>query len=329
MGERMKYRLLGNSNLRVSAVGFGCWEMAGDIYGHIDQDEVVRAIHQALDLGVTLFDTAPGYGNGRSEALLGQALRTRRAEAVITTKCGQYWSAERGFYRDSSRATILRGIDESLRRLQTEYVDLLLIHWPDTTHTFDEAMGALNEAVQAGKARYLGVSNFRAEQLRACAPLAPLIANQVGYNLFDRRWEREMFATAGSLGIGIMAYGPLAHGLLTGTFTTQTRFEPSDWRSSGDVFGQPLLAPENFGPNLQVVERLKALAQELGTTLPRLSLAWVLQNPLVGSALSGTRRTEEIEENVAALDLQLTAHTMEHLAQIMAGAAGQTDQVPT
>ncbi len=325
----MKYRMLGNSNLRVSAVGFGCWEMAGDIYGHIDQDEVVRAIHQALDLGVTLFDTAPGYGNGRSEAILGHALRTRRAEAVIVTKCGQYWSSERGFYRDSSHATILAGIDASLRRLQTDYVDLLLIHWPDTTHTFVEAIGALHDVVQAGKARYIGVSNFRAEQLRACAPLAPLVANQVGYNLFDRRWEREMFATARSLGIGIMAYGPLAHGLLTGTFTAQTRFEPSDWRSTGDMFGQPLLTPENFGQNLLVVERLKALAQEVGTTLPRLALAWVLHDPLVGSALSGTRRPEEIEENVAAIDVQLTAPIMERIARIMAGAAGQTDQVPT
>src|SRR2546421_7693271 len=268
----MEYRALGSSALRVSAVGFGCWEMEGPFYGHIGTGEVNRAVHRALELGVTVFDTSPGYGNGRSEEVLGGALHGRRAEAVVVTKCGQYWSGERGWYRDSSRATILRSIDGSLRRLQTDYVDLLLIHWPDTALPFEEAMAALNDLVQAGKARYIGVSNFRSDQLRTCAALAPLVANQVGYNLFDRRWEREMFPTAGSLGVGIMAYGPLAHGLLTGAFTPQTVFEPADWRSLGDVFGQPLFTPENLARNLGVVERLKGVAQDVGTTLPRLAL---------------------------------------------------------
>lgn len=324
----MEYRALGNSDLLVSAVGFGCWEMAGDIYGYIDEDTVTEAIHRALDLGVTLFDTSPGYGNGRSEEVLGRALRGHRVQAVIATKCGQYWSPERGWHRDSSRATIFRSIDDSLRRLQTEYVDLLLIHWPDTTHTFVEAMGALNDLVQAGKVRYMGVSNFRADQLRACATLGPLVANQVGYNLFDRRWEREMYPTAQSLGIGIMAYGPLAHGLLTGSFTVETVFEPSDWRSMGDVFGQPLLTPDNFAQNLRVVERLKAMARELDTTLPRLALAWVLRNPQVSTALSGTRQPREIEENVAALDVRFSEVALQEIEAIIAGAAGQTDRVP-
>ena len=324
----MEYRALGKSALHVSAVGFGCWEMAGEVYGHIDQDEVIRAVHRALDLGVTLFDTSPGYGSGRSEETLGRALRGHRTEAVITTKCGQYWSPEHGWYRDSSRATIFRSIDDSLRRLQTEYVDLLLIHWPDTTHSFAEAMGALNDVVRAGKARYVGVSNFRSDQLRACAALAPLVVNQVGYNLFDRRWEREMFPTARSLGIGIMAYGPLAHGLLTGTFSAETVFEPSDWRALGDVFGQPLFRPDNFAQNLRVVEQLKELARTIGTTLPRLALAWVLRHPQVGSALCGTRRPEELEENVAALDVHLSEVILQEIEAIMSGAAGQTDQVP-
>jgi aryl-alcohol dehydrogenase-like predicted oxidoreductase len=325
----MEYRQLGNADLRVSAIGFGCWEMAGDVYGPIDEGEFTRAVARALDLGVTLFDTAPGYGKGHSEEVLGHALVGRRGDAVVVTKCGQYWSDGHGWYRDSSRATILRSIDDSLRRLRTDYVDLLLIHWPDTSRPFAEAMDALNAVVAAGKARYIGVSNFRAAQLRACAALAPLIVNQVGYNLFDRRWEHEMFPTARDLGIGIMAYGPLAHGLLTGSFTVDTTFEPSDWRARGDVFGQKLFVPGNFSRNVQVVERLKGVAQQLGTTLPRLALAWVLRHPQVGVALSGTRRPAEIEENVSALDVPLTDAVLQEIASIMAGAAGLSAEVPS
>lgn len=324
----MEYRLLGAAGPRVSAIGFGCWEMAGDTYGPIDDGEATRAVQRALDLGVTLFDTAPGYGNGHSEEVLGRALRGRRAEAVVVTKCGQYWSAQRGWYRDSSRPALLASIDDSLRRLETDYVDLLLIHWPDTAMPFAESMTALREIVAMGKARYIGVSNFNAAQLRACADLAPLIANQVGYNMFDRRWERAMFPTAGEVGAGIMAYGPLSHGLLTGAFTAQTVFEPTDWRSHGDVFGQPLFVPGNFAQNVRVADELQALAGELGTTLPRLALVWVLHNPQVTVALSGTRKPAEIEENVSALDVRLSATDLAHIDSILAGAAGQTEQPP-
>jgi aryl-alcohol dehydrogenase-like predicted oxidoreductase len=325
----MDYCNLGDSDLRVAAIGFGCWELAGSIYGHIEVDEVTTAIHRALELGVTLFDTAPGYGNGRSEELLGRALRGHRREALIATKCGQYWSDAQGWYRDSSQETVIRSVEESLRRLDTDYLDLLLIHWPDPTHSFDESMGALNDLIHAGKTRYVGVCNFRSDQLRACAALAPLVANQVGYNLFDRRWEREMFPTAESLGIGIMAYGPLAHGLLTGSITAQTVFAPTDWRAAGDLFGQPLLTPENAPQNLAVVGRLKEVAQDLGTTLPQLALAWVMHHPQVGIALTGVRTACEIEDNVAAVSLQISDATLRDIEAIMAGAAGQTDQVPS
>jgi aryl-alcohol dehydrogenase-like predicted oxidoreductase len=324
----MEYGFLGTSSLHVSAIGFGCWEMAGDIYGHIDEREAVQAVHHALDLGVTVFDTAPGYGKGHSEEMLGRALRGRRHEAVVVTKCGQYWSDERGWYRDGSRSTLLRSVDESLRRLQTEYVDLLLVHWPDLSTPFAETMGALNDIVSLGKARYIGVSIFHSEQLRACAALAPLAANQVGYNLFDRRWEREMFPTARELGIGIMAYGPLAHGLLTGTFTLETRFDASDWRSRGDVFGQPLFSPENFARNVGVAERLKEVARNLDTSLPVLAVAWVLRHPQVGVALLGTRRPDEIAHNVQALELHLSDEVLRVIDAIMVDAAGQIDQPP-
>ena len=158
--------------------------------------------------------------------------------------------------------------------------------------------------------------------------MAPLVANQVGYNLFDRRWEYEMMPTARELGVGIMSYGPLAHGLLTGTFNAETTFEEGDWRRSRPIFGQTLFSADNFGPNLQVVDRLKQVAAQLETTLPRLALAWVLSNELVAVALSGTRRPAELDENVGALDVALTPEIHREINDIMTGAAGLAALMP-
>ncbi|HVC35575.1 MAG TPA: aldo/keto reductase [Chloroflexota bacterium] len=324
----MEYRNMGQSDLVVSAVGFGCWEMGGG-YGSIDHQDVTRAIRRALELGVTLYDTARGYGAGRSEALLGQALGDDRKNVVVVTKCALPTRPGQKPRRDARYESIVEDCEQSLRSLGTDYVDLLLVHWPDVETPIPESMRALNDLQAAGKVRYVGVSNFSAAQIRECREHAPIVANQVGYNLFDRRWEYEMFPTAGELGMGVMAYGPLAHGLLTGAFTTETKFDDTDWRSRGIIFGQSLFTPDNFGKNLEVVERLKAFASDKGTTLPRLALAWVLSNPRIAVGLSGTRRPAEIEENVEALAINLSADDKRHLDDIMRGAAGQVEAIPT
>lgn len=333
----MLYRRMGNSDLTVSAIGFGCWEMGGT-YGSFVEQEVIAAIHRAIDLGVTLFDTARVYGlvtndgvpsgAGRSEEMLARALGPRRKEVLVVTKGALPTRVGQPTGRDSRYQSIIDDCELSLRALQTDYIDLYLIHWPDVKVPFEEPMRALNDLIAAGKVRYIGVSNFSADQLNASRPHAPIITNQVGYNLFDRRWEREMFPTAADLGLGIMAYGPLAHGLLTGTFTPQTSFEPSDWRSRGVIFGQALFQGENFGQNLAVVEQLKVVAARKGVSLPRLALAWVLANPLVSVALTGARNAAEIEDNVTALDIVLTDDERAELDTIMQGAAGQVDAVP-
>jgi aryl-alcohol dehydrogenase-like predicted oxidoreductase len=338
----MQYRRMGNSDLTVSAIGFGCWEMGGT-YGSFDEREVIAAIHRAIDLGVTLFDTARVYGfdpvranndltqasgAGRSEELLARALGPRRKDVLVVTKGGLPTRPGQPPARDSRYASVIEDCELSLRALQTDYIDLYLIHWPDPKVPFEEPMRALNDLVAAGKVRRVGVSNFSAAQLREARAHAPIITNQVGYNLFDRRWEREMFPTAEELGIGIMAYGPLAHGLLAGTFTPQTTFEESDWRSRGVLFGQALFKDENFARNLAVVDKLKAVAARKGISLPRLALAWVLANPLVSVALTGARNAAEIEDNVAALDIALTDDERAELDGIMRGAAGQVDAVP-
>lgn len=325
----MEYRRMGGSDLEVSAIGFGCWELGGTNYGPIDEAAAVAAIQRAIDLGVTLIDTAPGYGFGHSEEVLGRALGARRKDVVLVSKTAVSWDPVT-FTRkmDSRYSTVKRINEESLRRLGTDYLDLLLIHWPDVDTPLEETMRALNDLRQEGKARYVGVSNFTSYELRESRTHAPICANQVGYNLFDRRWEREMFPTAQALGIGVMAYGPMAHGLLTGAMGRGTTFQPTDWRSSGVLFGQSLFSAENLPHNLELVERLKGIAQRLDTTLPRLALAWVLRQPAVSVALSGCRTVAEIEENVRALEVPLSDAVIGEMDEVMAGAAGQVDEVP-
>jgi aryl-alcohol dehydrogenase-like predicted oxidoreductase len=217
--------------------------------------------------------------------------------------------------------------EESLTRLQTDHVDLLLVHWPDADTPIAETMRALEELKAEGKTRHVGVSNYTAYELREARGQVPICANQVGFNLFDRRWEREMFPTAREIGVGIMAYGPMAHGLLTGTLARENTFDERDWRRHGVLFGQRLFGP-NLGANLDVVDKLGGVAADLNTTLPRLALSWVLRNPAVSVALSGCRSPREIEENVEALDVTIPDEALAEIDAIMAGAAGQTDIVP-
>lgn len=329
----MEYRRFGQTDLQVSAIGFGTWPIGGARYGTSDDADAERAIHAALDAGVTCFDTAPSYGNGHAEELLGRVLRGRRGEVVIVSKGGLIWDeGSHVLGRDSRRARLEALIDESLRRLGTEYLDLYLIHWPDPATPFEETMAALEGLVRGGKTRYIGVSNFTGEQVRQSVGAlhgTPLAANQVGFNLFDRRWATSAFATCDALGVGVMAYGPLAHGLLTGAFTTGTTFEATDWRAGGTIFGQPLLAPGNFARNLAVVERLQAIAAAKGATLPQLALAWVLAHPIVTTALVGARNAREIADGAGATAMRLTPDDLRDIDAVMRDAAGMTDELPT
>lgn len=324
----MQYRRMGDSDLTVSAIGFGAWEISG-AYGSYVEQEVIAAVGRSLDLGVTLFDTARAYGAGQSEELLGRALGSRRNEAIVVTKGGLPTRPGLKERRDGRYQTLIDDVDFSLQSLKMDHVDLLLQHWPDPQTPIEESMRALVDIQKAGKARYIGVSNYHPQMLREAKQHAPIITNQVGYNLFDRRWERQMFPTARELGVGVMAYGPMGHGLLTGAFSSATAFEQNDWRRRGVVFGQHLFMPDHFPSNLAVVDQLSALAREIGTSLAPLALAWVLRDPLVAVALSGTRKPEEIEENVKALDVAFTPQVLSRLDTIMAGASGQVEALPT
>jgi aryl-alcohol dehydrogenase-like predicted oxidoreductase len=323
----MRYRPFGKTGLEVSVVGFGCWPMAGDRYGAIEDDEAIKAIHRALERGVNCVDTAPAYGGGHSEEVVGRALAGRRRDVILVTKCGVKVPppGQLGPLRDASRANILREIDASLRRLHTDWVDVLLVHWPDSGTPFDETMRALDEIVASGRARFVGLSNFTEAMMAECMRARRVDVIQVGYHMFDRRQETETFPYCLAHGIGVMGYGSLGHGLLTGAFTAGTTFDPGrDWRGNGVAFGQPIFRGENFRKNVAVVERLRReVAEPRGVPVSQIALAWVLGHPAVSTALVGARTPAEVDANDAGADLELSGAERAAIDTIISDVAGR------
>ncbi len=317
----MEYRPFGKTDLKVSAIGFGCWEIGGT-YGRIDESRFQRAVHQAIDDGITCFDTAEAYGMGVSEEAVGRALGARRRDVSIVTKFGVGYE-EMPNRRDSSRQRVTASIERSLKRLQTDYVDVYMVHWPDPETPLDETMQALDDIVHQGKARYIGVSNFRRAQIEAAMGLRRVDVVQYGWNMFDRRMQAEIFPYCAAQQIGVMAYGSLAYGLLSGTFNAGMQFEESDWRSRGGMMGnlnlfRTLFGPEHFPRNLQAVDDLKRLAAKCNKTLPQFALRWTLSNPVVGTALVGFREPAEVSENLGALGWTISDADMAEIDAILA-----------
>ena len=321
----MEQRRFGDSDLVCSVLGFGTWEMSTTEYGHIDVDEASAAVNAAIDRGITLIDTAEVYGPYHSEEILAKALGPRRKDIVLVTKVGFVYSAEgKNIGRRSEYDYIIERAEGCLRRLNTDWIDLLLIHWPDHETPYDEPIRALETLKASGKIRHYGVSNFAPAMMAACEQGGHIAANQVGYNLFDRRMEKAVLDYCVEHGIGFMAYGTLAYGLLTGAFTPETTFVDWDWRSSGVAFGLPLFRRDNFLKELRVVARLQELAARYEKSVAQLAIAWVLGNPAVTVSLVGMRNTRELEENIAAVDWKLTDGDKAEIDRIF-----QEENVPT
>lgn len=299
----MRERTFGDSGLASSVIGFGGWPMGRGQYGDFDDDSAIAATHRSYDLGITLYDTAAVYGWGYGEQLMGKAIKPFRNDIVLVTKGGREWVRDNPDRRaatvsNSDHATLLQSIDESLTRLDTDYIDLFLIHWPDHTRTFEEPMRALEDAKTAGKIRYTGVSNFTPEMMAQCREHSPIVTNQIGYHIFDRRAESDVMPFVDANGMGVMAYGTLAHGLLSGAWSADHSFGDNDWRANGANFGLASFGEENLAKNIAVVDKLKIIAGDHGKTVAQLAIAWVLANLSVTVALCGMVRESEVDDNI-------------------------------
>jgi aryl-alcohol dehydrogenase-like predicted oxidoreductase len=313
----MKYGQLGQTSLRVSTISYGTWQFGGD-WGSFEAQEAQAAIRQALELGITFFDTAQAYGFGISEQVLGKALqpelKSRRDEIVLATKGGLRMEGD-NLLRDSSAGWLRQGVEQSLQNLGVDYIDLYQVHWPDPNTPFEETAGALEQLVQEGKIRYVGVSNYDAGQMREFEKTRKIDTLQPPYDLFRRDIEQEILPYCQEHEIGVLVYGPLAHGLLAGRYTPQKTFASDDWRSKSPAFHG-----ENFERDLRVVDRLKGLAERQGITVAQLAIAWVLANPAVDVAIVGARRPQQLVQTAQAADIQLSPETLREIEQIMQDA---------
>jgi aryl-alcohol dehydrogenase-like predicted oxidoreductase len=322
----MRTVTLGRTGLEVSRICYGAWPLGGD-WGAVDEASAIAAVRRARSLGVNFFDTAQAYGFGASERLLGKALRDdldrRRDEVVIATK-GGVRVAGPARVRDSSSGWIRRGVEESLDALGVDHIDLYQIHWPDPDTPFAETAGTLDELVEQGKIRHVGVSNFSVPQIAELSRRLSVETLQPPYHLFRTDVEAEVLPYCREHDIGVLAYGPLGHGLLTGAMHASTTFARDDWRSGSDLF-----RGEAFRRNLEIVGELDRFARErLGRSVSELAIAWVLSHPAVHVAIVGSRRAEHVEQAVRAADLELNEDDREEITRIAAGAVAVAGPSP-
>ena len=321
----MKYTQFGKTSLNVSVLSYGTWQFGGD-WGSFEAKEAQATIRQALDLGINFFDTAQAFGFGVSERVLGDALapelKHQRDKIVLATKGGLRMEGD-NLLRDASPKWLRQGVEQSLRNLGVDYIDLYQVHWPDKNTPFSETASTLEQLVQEGKIRYVGVSNYDAAQMQEFEKTRKLDSLQPPYHLFRRDIEASILPYCREHGVGVLVYGPLAHGLLAGSYTSKNVFASDDWRSKSSLFHGKL-----FEQNLGVVERLKELAGQLGITAAQLAVAWVLANPAVDVAIVGARKSQHLVQAASAADVQLSADTLRQINQIMQAAASMGGPTP-
>src|SRR5665213_2801287 len=312
----MKHRTLGQG-LEVSAIGIGCMPMVREgniVYGHADDDESVRTIHEAIDLGVTFFDTAEMYGPFRNEELVGRAIKGRRDGLVIATKFAMRWNGDTPVGIDGSPANARRACDGSLKRLGIDTIDLYYQHRVDPAVPIEETVGAMAEVVDAGKVRRLGLSEAGPETLRRAVKVHPIAALQSEYSLWSREVETNgVLTTCRELGITFVPYSPLGRGFLTGAIQKPEDLDATDWRRTNPRFGEHAMQE-----NLKLAAAVKELAQEKSVTPAQLALAWVLGQGPDMVPIPGTKRLRYLEENMSALNVKLTDVDLKKIADRVA-----------
>ncbi len=313
----MRRVTLGATRLEVTPLAYGTWQFGGD-WGPVDERAAIAAIQHARSLGINFFDTAQAYGFGRAERLLGAALaadlRSARESVVIATKGGLRMDGDR-LVRDASPASLRKGVEASLEALGTDYIDLYQVHWPDPQTPIRDTAAALAELVREGLIGHVGVSNHTTAQIGQFAAVLPVETVQPPYHLFRRDIEAGLLPYAAAHHIGVLAYGPLAHGLLGGAITEATTFAAGDWRAHSPAF-----TGAGFARNLEVVTALRAFAADRGATIAQLAVAWVLAHPAVQVAIVGARTPAHLAESLGALNLPLSQDELAEIDRIMAAA---------
>lgn len=288
----LEYTQIQGTGLVSSRIALGTWAIGGWMWGGSDEKESIRTIHVALDKGINLIDTAPIYGYGRSEEIVGEAVRQygRRDSILLATKVGIDWTSGR-IERNSTRQRILKEFEDSLRRLQTDYIDVYQVHWPDPEVPIEETASTLRELYEQGKIRAIGVSNFSPEQVRQFETAAPLHTIQPPYNLFEREIERDVLPYALHQNITTLTYGALCRGLLSGTMSADSQFSKDDMRGGTD----PKFQSPHFAEYLNAASRLDAFARRnFGKRVIHLAVRWLLDRSGVGVALWGARRPQQL-----------------------------------
>ncbi|MGI8631356.1 MAG: aldo/keto reductase [Solirubrobacterales bacterium] len=310
----MEHTTLGRTGLDVSEICFGCWQLS-DEWGPVERDDAIEAIRRARELGVTFFDTAQAYGFGASEKLLADALGDGIGddELTIATKGGLRPTDDGGVRRDSSPEWIRQGVEESLEHLGLEAIDLYQVHWPDPDVPFEETAGALDELRDEGKIRHIGVSNFDDTEMAAFSETAKVETLQPPYHLFRRHIEDDILPWCASNKVGVMVYGPLAHGLLAGKLGPMSSFAEGDWRQ-----GHPMFTGTTLRRNVEVVENLRGWTADHDMSLVELAVAWTLARKEVDVAIVGARTAEHIEGTAGASGISLSETQLGEIDDISA-----------
>jgi aryl-alcohol dehydrogenase-like predicted oxidoreductase len=317
-------RRLGNSDLEITSIGLGAWAIGGGGWefgwGPQDDRDSIAAIHEALDRGVNWMDTAAAYGLGHSEEVVADALQERNPRPYVFTKCGLVWN-ERGKIRHSLKAaSIRRECEASLRRLKLDVIDLYQIHWPIPDEDIEEGWTELARLKDEGKVRYIGVSNFDAQQMRRAMEIAPIASLQPPYSLLARQAEGEILPFAAQHDIGVIVYSPMYSGLLSGSMTREriARLPHDDWRKGNPNFQDPLLSH-----NLRLVELLREIGVRHGVNAGEVAIAWTLGNPAVTAAIVGVRSPQQVSGILNAKEFRLNRKELEEIAHAQMAEAGE------
>jgi aryl-alcohol dehydrogenase-like predicted oxidoreductase len=312
----MELKNLGNSNVKVTPLAFGAWAVGGWMWGGAEEKESLRAIRASVDHGMTTIDTAPVYGFGKSEELVAKALEgIPRNNYQILTKFGMNWQSPEGeyffdttdndgnpvkMYKFAGRNQVRKECEESLRRLRTDYIDLLQIHWPDNTTPIAETFGEVVKLIVEGKVLAAGVCNYSAAQVEEALKTAPIVSNQVPYSMVNRAIEAEVIPQALQRGIGILPYSPLQRGLLTGKITRDYKFQEGDTR-----MGNRFYLPENITRINVMLKKIKYIADSYDASLSQLVINWTTRQPAMASVLVGARNEQQVKENIDSLKFTL------------------------